>query len=90
MFYCYYTDHGCIYSDIQLCSTRNSRKSQPGYYKEQLVKEGNKTPAEIEEMVAKAKKQYTTGIVSLAIFGYLITGAVITAAGSALLLMRRK
>jgi hypothetical protein len=37
----------------------------------------------------QAKKQYTTGIVYLTVFGYLITGAIITAAGSAFL-MRRK
>lgn len=60
------------------------------YYKEDLIKEKNKTPAEIEKLVADAKKQYTTSLVSLTIFGYLITGAIITAAGSALLLMRRK
>ena len=59
------------------------------YYKEDLIKEGNKMPSEIEKLVADAKKQYTTGLVSLTIFGYLITGAIITAAGSALL-MRRK
>jgi hypothetical protein len=60
------------------------------YYKEDLIKEKNKTPAEIEKLVADAKEQYTTSLVSLTIFGYLITGAIITAAGSALLLMRRK
>ncbi len=59
------------------------------YYKEDLVKEGNKTPLEIDEIVAKVKKQYTTSLVSLTIFGYLIFGTIITAAGSALL-MRRK
>jgi hypothetical protein len=59
------------------------------YYKEQLVKEGNKMPAEIDKLVTAAKKQYTTGIVYFTIFGYLITGTVITAAGSAFL-MRRK
>jgi hypothetical protein len=59
------------------------------YNKVYLVKEGNKTPSEIEKLVADAKKQYTTRLVSLTIFGYLITGTIITAAGSALL-MRRK
>jgi len=59
------------------------------YYKEDLVKKGDKTPAEIDKLVANAKKQYTTGIVYLTVFGYLITGAIITAAGSAFL-MRRK
>ena len=46
-------------------------------------------PAEIDKLVAEAKKQYTTGIVYFTIFGYLITGTIITAAGSAFL-MRRK
>lgn len=59
------------------------------YYKADLLKEGNKTPAEIEKLAEQAKKQYTTSIVSLTIFGYLITGSIFTAAGSALL-MRRK
>jgi hypothetical protein len=59
------------------------------YYKEQLVKEGNKMPAEIDKLVTEAKKQYTTGIVYFTIFGYLITGTIITAAGS-VFLMRRK
>ncbi len=60
-----------------------------GYYRADLVKEGNKTPGEIDTLVADAKKQYTTSLVSLTIFGYLITGALFTTAGSALL-MRRK
>lgn len=60
------------------------------YYRADLVKEGNKTPVEIEEMVTKAKKQFTTGNISMAIFGYLITGALFTAAGAGLLIMRRK
>ena len=59
------------------------------YYREDLVKEKNKTPGEIDKLVADAKKQYTTSLVSITIFGYLVTGALITAAGSALL-MRRK
>lgn len=59
------------------------------YYRTDLIKQGNKTPNEIEELVAQAKKRYPTSIISITIFGYLITGAVFTAAGAALL-MRRK
>jgi hypothetical protein len=59
-------------------------------YKIDLLKEGNKTPAEIEELVGNVKKQFVTGNVSLAIFGSLITGAVFTAVGAGLLLMRKK
>ena len=58
-------------------------------YREELVKQRDKTPVQIDELVAQAKKRYTTGIIYLTVFGYLITGAVITAVGSAIL-MRRK
>lgn len=59
------------------------------YYREDLIKKGGNTPAEIDDLVAKVKKGYTTSIIYLTVFGYLITGAVICASGSALL-MRRK
>jgi len=60
------------------------------YYKEELIKEGNKTPNEIEEMIAGVKKQYTTSVVSVTIFRYLIVGALFTAAGAGLIILRRK
>lgn len=61
------------------------------YYKEELLKtEKNRTPAEIEEKVALYKKQFTTGLVSTAIFGYLIMGTIFTAAGAGILLIRRQ
>jgi len=60
------------------------------HYKEDLIKEGNKTPAEIQTMVDNAKKQFVTGNISLAIFGSLIMGTIFTAAGAGLLLIRRK
>jgi uncharacterized membrane protein len=59
------------------------------YFRKDPVATKSKTPAEIEKMAEEIKKQYPTSIVSLTIFGYLITGAIFTAAGSALL-MRRK
>ena len=59
------------------------------YYREELVKQRDKTPVQIDELVTQAKKRYTTGIIYLTVFGYLITGAIITAVGSAIL-MRRK
>ncbi len=62
------------------------------YYKEELLKteKKNRTPAEIEEKVALYKKQFTTGLVSTAIFGYLIMGTIFTAAGAGILLIRRQ
>src|SRR5262245_25560604 len=60
-------------------------------YREYLDKEvKDKTPAEKDEMVAAEKKQYTTKLIYSAIFGYLILGSIITAAGSVLIVLRRK
>jgi hypothetical protein len=47
-------------------------------------------PKEIDESVAAYKKYYLVGIISVQIFGYLILGSVITAAGSALILTRKR
>ena len=59
------------------------------HYRADLVKKGDKLPADIDKMVNDAKKQYTTGVVYFTIFGYLIIGAFINAAGAAIL-MRKK
>ena len=60
-------------------------------YKEYLDKETkDKTPAEKDQMVAMEKKQYTTKLIYSGIFGYLILGSIITAAGSGIILLRRK
>jgi energy-coupling factor transporter transmembrane protein EcfT len=59
-------------------------------YKEQMIKDNQKTPPEIESAVATFKKQYTLKLVSGAIFGYLLIGAAITAGLSALLARRKE
>ncbi|MEI9909310.1 MAG: DUF4199 domain-containing protein [Bacteroidota bacterium] len=59
-------------------------------YRKELVKQGNKTPAQIDEEINSVKKNFVTGNVSLAIFGSLITGAIFTAVGAGLLLIRKK
>lgn len=58
-------------------------------YRNELVKKGNSTPAEILKNIEQAKDYYLTMLISGAIFGYLLIGAVITAATS-LLFMKRK
>jgi len=58
-------------------------------YAEDLKKEGNRNEAEIKKMVESADDQFVTGQIYLAIFGTLITGALFTAAGAGLLLMRK-
>lgn len=59
-------------------------------YREALIKEKGKTPAEIDTMVASAKKGYLTAVVSSAIFGYLIIGAIFTTLGTGLLTLLKK
>jgi len=58
-------------------------------YREDLVKQGNKTPVEIDQMVATGKKQFALSNIASAIFGYLITGALMTAVASGFLLRRK-
>lgn len=58
-------------------------------YKEDLVKKGNSTPAEIAENIKKMNQYYLTMLISGAIFGYLLIGGAIAAASS-LLFMKRK
>ena len=55
----------------------------------EMVKKGNSTPAEILKNIENAKEYYLTMLISGAIFVYLATGAVFTAATS-LLFMKRK
>ncbi len=58
-------------------------------YKLEMEAKGNTTPAEIASNIEKMKDYYLTMLISGAIFGYLLIGAVITAAAS-LLFMKRK
>lgn len=58
-------------------------------YNEELVKKGNSTPAEILSNIEKAKDFYLTMLISGAIFGYLMIGAVITAATSLFFIKRK-
>lgn len=60
------------------------------YLREELVKQKDKLPAEIDKEVETHIKQFTLRLVSVSVFGYLIMGAIFTAAGAGLLLMRRK
>ncbi len=58
-------------------------------YKEQLTKDKSQLPADIEANVARYKKGYTMALVYGSIFGYLIIGAGVTAAVSALITRRK-
>ena len=52
-------------------------------YRADLIKQGNYTPPEIDKMVLKAKDYFITMLTSMAIFGYLVIGALVTLIGSA-------
>ncbi len=62
---------------------------EAAHQREELEKLQGKSPTEIEDMVSQVKKQYTIRYLSASIFGYLIVGAVISAAISALLTRRK-
>ncbi len=57
-------------------------------YRQELIKQKDKTPEQIDQETARYKKQYTVRLVSVSIFGYLIIGVGVTAVGSALLTRR--
>lgn len=59
------------------------------YYREELLKEKDKLPPDVDAAVAKYKKNYTMTLVYGSIIGYLIIGAVVTAVSS-LIITRRK
>ena len=54
-------------------------KEQMGInYRADLVAKGSYTPPEIDTMVQKAKDYFTIMLTSMAIFGYLIIGSMVT------------
>jgi hypothetical protein len=57
-------------------------------YTNDLVKKGNTTPAEILKQAEQMKQYYLTMMISGAIFGYLLIGAVITAVTSLFFIKR--
>jgi Protein of unknown function (DUF4199) len=61
------------------------------YKEQQLAKKDNsKTPVEIEEEASRYKNGYAMAVVYGSIFGYLIIGAVVTAAASFMLIISNR
>ena len=58
-------------------------------YRADLVKKGNYTAPEIDTMVAKAKEYFTTMLISMTIFGYLLIGSLVTLIGAAFLSQKK-
>ena len=68
-----------------------SMKEQMGVnYRADLVSKGNYTPAEIDSMVQKAKDYFNIMLTSMAIFGYLVIGAMVTVITSLFLIKQSK
>ncbi|MBL7745232.1 MAG: DUF4199 domain-containing protein [Chitinophagaceae bacterium] len=59
-------------------------------YREYLVEQKNKQPAEIDAMVKDERENYVTKNMWRSAFGTLIPGAIFTAAGAGLLVLRKK
>jgi hypothetical protein len=59
-------------------------------YKNKLLETGNRTLEQIETEVAQSKDKYATFFTSLAIFGYLIAGALATLSGAIFFSSRNK
>ena len=57
-------------------------------YRSDLIKKGNYTPDEIEEMVKKAKQYFVTMLTSMTVFGYLVIGSLVTAITSAFMIQK--
>lgn len=66
------------------------REEMAQNYRTELIKTGDKTPAEIESMVIQAKEYYVTMVASTTIFSYLLIGAIFTTILSIVLLQINK
>lgn len=60
-------------------------KQEAEYQRSLLIETKKYTPAQIDELVIQAEKQYPVRHISATVFGYLMLGAVFTAVGSGLL-----
>jgi hypothetical protein len=59
-------------------------------YRSDLASKGNYTPAEIDTMVQKAKDYFNIMLTSMAIFGYLIIGAMVSVIASLFIIQQEK
>lgn len=60
------------------------------FFRKDLTESKKYTPDQINDQVTKYRKSFTTTMVSMTIFQYLILGAIFTAAWSAFILLRNR
>lgn len=66
------------------------KEEAANYRREELQKQKNMLPADIEKQVEELKSSFTTRFVSTSIFQGLVLGSIFTAAGAGLILIRRR
>ena len=79
-----------IFTGAFLLMQPQLKEEMAEFYKAELVKKGDYTPAEIAERVEMAKKSFFPSMIMAAIFGYLVIGALVTAIASVFLLNRNR
>ncbi len=79
-----------VFTWIFLKSNPALKEEMANAYRLELLKSGNKTTQEIDTMVMNAKQYFTTMLTSMAIFGYLLIGALVTVIAAAFLSQQKK
>ena len=79
-----------VFTWIFLKSNPALKEEMANAYRLELLKSGNKTSQEIDTMVMNAKQYFITMLTSMAIFGYLLIGALVTVIAAAFLSQQRK
>lgn len=74
-----------LFTWLFLWLTPELKEEMAVQYRSDLQSKGNYTVTEIDDMVAKAKEYYVTMLVSMAVFGYLAIGALVTVIASGFL-----
>lgn len=79
-----------VFTWIFLKSNPSLKEEMANGYRLELLKSGNKTAQEIDTMVSNAKQYFITMLTSMAIFGYLLIGALVTVIAAAFLSQQKK
>jgi Protein of unknown function (DUF4199) len=79
-----------VFTFIFLKMNPGLKEEMAQHYRAELLKAGNYTAPEIDTMVLKAKDYFITMLTSMAIFGYLLIGALVTVIAAAFLSQQKK
>lgn len=79
-----------LFTAVFLMMHPEMKEQMAANVKESLVKQGNKTPREIEDTIAMAKKSFMPALLMAAVFSYLVIGALVTAVTGAVFIQKNK